>query len=469
MARRLAPTLLLLALSLALLVMRAEGGAPYTVSANYPVKVLVNGEERSLPTRVAPGDLVCAPEASYLDEGVRIVFGGWEGLGRDPCVRAYGNLTAAYTREYLVHVYSEPPALRRSMWVSEGTVLTLDYPETYVESEGVRWVFQHWSGGEKPFQPSNRIYVARPARLEAHYVREFRVAALATHGVRVNGSGWYREGAIAVVAAPREVYVDEGTRLVLAEWVTAGSVPAIVMPQTSPGVAVLEVRGPHVVMARYRFEHLVTATGPQGVIFSGWVGEGEELKLTTPEYIELGQGARLRFEGWSGAEGAGSRELSIRVTAPLRIEAIYVRQYLLSVTSPVGAGGAGWYDEGSTAMVTVPENPSTNVFVKRRLNGFSGDCGECRHNGGRMALVMDRPRSVAAVYVYEPDLLNLGILAGTVAAGVALYITGRRRGGGAPAEEPQPTCPACGAAVTGDSLFCHRCGSVLRAHAKSTA
>jgi hypothetical protein len=86
-----------------------------------------------------------------------------------------------------------------------------------------------------------------------------------------------------------------------------------------------------------------------------------------------------------------------------------------------------------------------------------------------MALVMDRPRSVAAIYTYEPDLLNLGILAGTVAAGVALYITGRRRGGGAPAEEPQLTCPACGAAVTGDSLFCHRCGSVLKAHAKSTA
>jgi hypothetical protein len=81
-------------------------------------------------------------------------------------------------------------------------------------------------------------------------------------------------------------------------------------------------------------------------------------------------------------------------------------------------------------MVTVPENPSTNVFVKRRLNGFSGDCGECRHNGGRMALVMDRPRSVAAIYVYEPDLLNLGILAGTVAAGVALYVSGRRRGEG---------------------------------------
>jgi NO-binding membrane sensor protein with MHYT domain len=61
-----------------------------------------------------------------------------------------------------------------------------------------------------------------------------------------------------------------------------------------------------------------------------------------------------------------------------------------------------------------------------------------------MALVMDRPRSVAAVYVYEPDLLNLGILAGTVAAGVALYVSGRRRGGGAPAEAPQPTAQPAG-------------------------
>jgi hypothetical protein len=86
-------------------------------------------------------------------------------------------------------------------------------------------------------------------------------------------------------------------------------------------------------------------------------------------------------------------------------------------------------------------------------------CGSAgRPVGGGLALVMDRPRSVAAVYVYEPDLLNLGILAGTVAAGVALYVSGRRRGWGAPAEEPQPTCPACGAAVTGDSLFCHRHG-----------
>ena len=444
MVRSLTAMALLLALWAALSA-SAGGEELYTVSANYPVRVLVEGVEKATPAYVGAGELVCAPELVYLDEGSRIVFTGWEGVGRDPCVRAHGNLTAYYVREYLVHVYSEPPALRRSMWVPEGTLLELDYPEVYEESEGVRWVFQHWSWGEAPFQPSNRIYVAKPLRLEAHYAREFRVLALATHGVRANGSGWYREGAIAVLAAPREVYAGNGTRLVLAEWVTAGSVPAIVLPQSSPGVAVLEVRGPHTVVAIYRVEHLVSATGPQGVIFGGWAGEGEEIRLAAPEHIQLGPDTRLRFAGWAGVEGAASPELRIRATGPLRIEALYVRQYLLTVSSPVGAGGAGWYDEGSRAVVVVPENLPANVFVRRRLNGFTGDCGDCRHEGGRLALVMDGPKSVTAVYSHEPDAVNLGILAGAVAAGAALYASGRRRGAEAEgrhrARAPQPRQP----------------------------
>jgi hypothetical protein len=82
------------------------------------------------------------------------------------------NLTATYVREYLVHVYAQPPALRRSEWVEEGSFLKLDYPAVYNESEGVRWVFQAWGFGETPFQPSNRVYVMKPLRLEAQYVKE---------------------------------------------------------------------------------------------------------------------------------------------------------------------------------------------------------------------------------------------------------------------------------------------------------
>ena len=75
-----------------------------------------------------------------------------------------------------------------------------------------------------------------------------------------------------------------------------------------------------------------------------------------------------------------------------------------------------------------------------------------------MELIMDRPRSIAAVYAYESDLVNLGILAGTVAAGVALYASGRRKSGAA----RTLVCPACGENVAGDSSFCHSCGAMLK-------
>ncbi len=452
---------LLAAISAAFIV-PAGGERVYVVHSNFPVKALVNGVEKVLPAYVGYGDLVCVPEHVYLDDGVRISFRGWEGGGGDPCVRVYGNITASYVREFLVHVYAQPQALRRSYWVEEGSFLKLDYPEVFYESEGVRWVFQAWSWGETPFQPSNRLYVAKPMRVEAQYVMEFRVLAVATHGLRVNGSGWYREREVAVVAGPREVYLGNLTRLVLVEWVSAGSVPAIITPQPS-GVAVLEVRGPHVVLARYRVEHYVSVSGPQGLIYSGWVGEGEGVKLSTPEYIQTGQDTRLRFSGWRGVEGS-SMELSFMVPGPVRAEAVYVKQYLLSVSSPVGAGGGGWYDEGSKAVVTVPENPPANIFIKRRLTGFSGDCGECVHSRGVMALVMDRPRTIQATYASEPDIMNLGIVGAVAAAGGIAYMSGRGRGKKAQTKvggEAPVICEVCGSNIPAGAIFCQYCGSKL--------
>jgi len=458
----------LLTLSLALIAWPAGGEGVYTVTANYPVQVKVNGVERPVPAYARPGDNVCAPESVYLDEGSRVVFRGWDGFVRDPCVRVAGNLSAVYVKEHLVHIYTQPEALRRSVWVESGTFLTLDYPAVYNESEGVRWVFQSWSAGETPFQPSNRVYVSKPLRVEAHYVKEFRLTALGTHGVKVNGSGWYREGALAVVSGPKEAYIGNLTRLALTEWVSAGSVPAIVVPQSSMAVAVLEVRGPHVVVARYRAEHLVVVTSPQGVLYSDWVGEGDEVRLSVPEHIQLGQDTRLRFAGWRGLENHPVPELRFRVSEPVNAEAVYVRQYLLTVSSPVGAGGAGWYDEGARAVVVVPENPPANVFVKRRLTGFSGDCGECVHRKGVMELVMDRPRTITAAYASEPDIVNLGILAGVVVAGGVAYAAGKRGGekGGKGAKHevsgPVPTCDVCGSELPAGAFFCPYCGAERR-------
>jgi len=104
-------------------------------------------------------------------------------------------------------------------------------------------------------------------------------------------------GALAILAAPREVYFGGSTRLTLREWVSAGSTPAIVSA-SQPGVAVLEVRGVPRGHGCVRGGAFRRGLGAQGVMFSGWVGEGEELGLSTPEYIQLGVDTRLRFASW---------------------------------------------------------------------------------------------------------------------------------------------------------------------------
>ena len=145
-----------------------------------------------------------------------------------------------------------------------------------------------------------------------------------------------------------------------------------------------------------------------------------------------------------------------------------MRQYLLTVSSPVGSGGAGWYDEGSQAVVAAPENPPANVFVKRRLTGFSGDCDECVHRKGVMELVMDRPRTITAAYASEPDIINLGILAGVVVAGGAAYAAGKRdrKKGEKDAKHegpgPVPACGVCGLEIPAGAFFCPYCGAERR-------
>jgi ribosomal protein L40E len=124
--------------------------------------------------------------------------------------------------------------------------------------------------------------------------------------------------------------------------------------------------------------------------------------------------------------------------------------------------GSGWYDEGSKALITAPENPPANIFVKRRLTGFTGDCDDCTYNNGRMVLTMDRPRTITAAYTSEPDIVNLSILAGVVAAGGMVYAAGKR---GPKVEKDNEnkklkltTCDVCGSKIPADATFCPYCG-----------
>jgi hypothetical protein len=441
------------------------------ITSNYPVTLVYEGLPQRIPLKAAEGATVCAPPVQYVDVDTRLRFVGWNWTIRDPCITLRGikALVAVYRAEYLVVIDSELEMLRRSLWVEEGTVLELVAPQLHYESEGVRLRFVRWSVGENPFNASNRIYVSRPLRIEAVYVREYYVLGVSPY-TTVNGSGWYRAGQTVLLSAPTEIQLSEGVRLVLTGWESIGSVPAIVSRVVS-NVAVLEVRGPHVIRPLYELQYHVRISGPRGAVYDGWATAGEKVRVSVEGYVVLRENeVRLRFAGWNDSALPQQQSFEVEVRAPLRAEAIYVKQYYVEVRGRYGAGGTGWYDEGAVATLTAVPNPPGNVFFRPKLVGFTGSLGPLENKNGAVKVRVDGPIRVEAVYATEPEWVNIGLLAAAVAGSgfLVLYRPKRREGAASEAKsrkrEEVISLRLCskGHEVPMDASVCPECGEVLR-------
>jgi hypothetical protein len=441
------------------------------ITSNYPVTLVYEGLPQRIPLKAAEGATVCAPPVQYVDVDTRLRFVGWNWTIRDPCITLRGikALVAVYRAEYLVVIDSELEMLRRSLWVEEGTVLELVAPQLHYESEGVRLRFVRWSVGENPFNASNRIYVSRPLRIEAVYVREYYVLGVSPY-TAVNGSGWYRAGQTVLLSAPTEIQLSEGVRLVLIGWESIGSVPAIVSRVVS-NVAVLEVRGPHVIRPLYELQYHVRISGPRGAVYDGWVTAGEKVRVSVEGYVVLRENeVRLRFAGWNDSTLPRQESFEVEVRAPIRAEAVYVRQYYVEVRSRYGAGGTGWYDEGSEATLIVSPNPPGNVFFRPKLVGFTGSLSSLENKNGAVKVRVDGPIRVEAVYATEPEWVNIGLFAAAVVGSgfLVLYRPKRREGAASEAKsrkrEEVISLRLCskGHEVPMDASVCPECGEVLR-------
>jgi hypothetical protein len=235
-------------------------------------------------------------------------------------------------------------------------------------------------------------------------------------------------------------------------------------------VAVLEVRGPHVIRPLYEVQYRVTFSGPRGAVYDGWVTAGEKVRVSVEGYVVLRENeVRLRFAGWNNSALPQQESFEVEVRAPLRAEAIYVKQYYVEVRGRYGAGGTGWYDEGSEATLMAVPNPPGNVFFRPRLNGFIGTLGPLEHKNGVVRMRVDGPIRVEAVYATEPEWVNIGLFAAAVAGSGFLVLYRPKRKEGAASEvksrkrEEVILLRLCskGHDVPMDASFCPECGEVL--------
>lgn len=75
--------------------------------------------------------------------------------------------------------------------------------------------------------------------------------------------------------------------------------------------------------------------------------------LSVPQIVPFDNGTRLRFTRWSDGSAVANR--TVALNHDVSLQANYVTQYRLKVISPeVNVTGAGWYDNGSSAILSVP-------------------------------------------------------------------------------------------------------------------
>jgi len=203
---------------------------------------------------------------------------------------------------------------------------------------------------------------------------------------------------------------------------------------------------------------------------SGWYVYGESVQPNASATINVNDGERYVFNGWLN-NGIRTDSGSFIVIQDLNLVANYKEQYFLNIESEFGMiRGAGWYDSGSRAIISVtPTSISLTGFLgqvglKEDFTGWSGDHNEISPTS---SLTMNSPKKVVANWSINfglilPTLFAVAIM--TVAWMMGTKMPGRkgRKSTRKKAKKPRRMdCRFCGKSIPNNSRYCRECGKDL--------
>ena len=205
-------------------------------------------------------------------------------------------------------------------------------------------------------------------------------------------------GSSIVLNADKIIYREgvEGVRYVFSGWFVKGS-------NVSLGDSLeLEVRprGHVDYVASYFSEFRVVIVMPPTGPRESWARRGERISVDAPELYYLSEAERLRFLEWRGTLNTTENSLELVVSGPVKLEAVYARELLVEVVTPIGVPvGDGWWPEGSVIAVTVdPSLVSFDNGTRLVLKAFRGDLESTERI---LEINVSRPLRIEAVWSRE--------------------------------------------------------------------
>ncbi len=197
-------------------------------------------------------------------------------------------------------------------------------PSTVYISKGEREVFKGWSGQGSGSYTGTEINATVQMNSNitetAMWQTQYYLNATSQYG-QVYGSGWYNSGSVATLSIPRNIVATgSGTREYFNGWSSG---------QNSTSISIV-VSSPTNISAKWLTQYLVNASSTYGKITgTGWYNANSTAHLQLSETnITTGPDSRISFEKWSN--GNPNASISLEVTSPEFLEAIFVPQYLTS-------------------------------------------------------------------------------------------------------------------------------------------
>ena len=415
-----------------------------TVDTEFPsIPFTVNGTEYetgpdgtlSLRLGYAASYEISVAQDVSISEGSRIHFLGWED-GPPSSVRvtrlsSNTTLRASHVRQHFVDVDSRARALGATGggWHDEGTTAMVFVKEIVIIADGTRAVFAGWTGDLTHPEASISFVVDSPKSLTATWKLQHLIAVSSQHG-SPTGEGWYDEGSTARVSVEDTLPVSEGTQLKFVEW--RGDLTS------TSAILSFTVDGPKSLSASWKTQHFLTIekSPEEGGVYasSGWLDEGTALTVRADDFLEIVPGlTRLVFTGWSGAVSSSDVRVTVTLDTPKTLVATWTTvQHYLTVKSRFGEPqGEGWHDEGSMATFTVTS--PVGFLIQDVFTRWSGDITS---TSLAATVIMDRPRTVTAIWRTDYTQLIIVVAAAAIAVAAGMLLVSSRR---KPTQEPLQT------------------------------
>jgi hypothetical protein len=201
------------------------------------------------------------------------------------------------------------------------------------------------------------IRVTYNTTLEPVYERERFVNFTVPEGFRIlygDKAGWYKEGSKIKLPTLSELQISRGTKLVHDGWKDSSG-------RIYRSGEEIVVDGPKSFEPVFVKHHLVSVKGPIWLKHegSGWYREGSVARLRVAENATHESGTtRYVFLGFRKGDEI-VREIEVRVDGPVEVEAVWMREYQLVVSSRFLNWNFShiWFKENSTYMLVIPGGP----------------------------------------------------------------------------------------------------------------